>query len=140
MTIDKKSLSERDICTKYITPAIAAAGWDVQTQVREEVSFTAGQIIVKGKTVKRGKAKRADNVRKRDYFTKYGEEARAVLHAMLEKYSDEGIQTLGDITVLKVEPLSGFGTPMEIIQRFGGKDKYLEAVRELEFMLYASAG
>lgn len=62
MTINKKSLSERDICSKYITPALTAAGWDLQTQVREEVSFTDGQIIVKGKTVKRGKPKRADYI------------------------------------------------------------------------------
>lgn len=59
-TPNKKSLSERDICTKYITPAIEQAGWDIHSQVREEVSFTKGRIIVKGKTVKRGKAKRAD--------------------------------------------------------------------------------
>ena len=62
MTINKKSLSERDICSKYITPALTSAGWDLQTQVREEVSFTDGQIIVKGKTVKRGKPKRADYI------------------------------------------------------------------------------
>ena len=62
MTIDKKALSERDICTQFITPAITGAGWDLQTQLREEVSFTAGQIIVKGKIIKRGKAKRADYI------------------------------------------------------------------------------
>ena len=60
--IDLKSLSERDICTKFITPAIEAAGWDIQTQVREEVSLTKGRVIVKGQTVSRGKAKRADYV------------------------------------------------------------------------------
>lgn len=60
--IDKKSLSERDICTKYITPAIKRAGWDELTQIREEVSFTKGRIIVRGKLVTRGKAKRADYV------------------------------------------------------------------------------
>lgn len=53
-------LSERDVCTKLITPALAAAGWDVQTQIREEVSFTKGRIIVRGRLVTRGKAKRAD--------------------------------------------------------------------------------
>lgn len=44
----KKNLSERDICSKYITPAITAAGWDLLTQIREEVSFTKGRIIVRG--------------------------------------------------------------------------------------------
>ena len=58
----KKSLSERDICTKFITPAIKQAGWDVLSQVREEVSFTKGRIIARGKLVTRGKAKRADYI------------------------------------------------------------------------------
>ena len=58
----KKSLSERDICTKFITPAIRQAGWDVLSQIREEVSFTKGRIIVRGKLVTRGKAKRADYI------------------------------------------------------------------------------
>lgn len=60
--LDKKSLSERDICTKFITPALVAAGWDVQTQVREEVSFTKGRIIVRGKMTSRGESKRADYI------------------------------------------------------------------------------
>src|SRR3990167_4952677 len=58
--MDKKSLSERDICTKFIAPAIQRAGWDIQTQVREEVSFTKGRIVVRGKLHSRGKARRAD--------------------------------------------------------------------------------
>lgn len=59
-TIDKKALSERDICTKYIIPAILRAGWNVYTQIREEVTFTKGRIIIKGNNVSRGEAKRAD--------------------------------------------------------------------------------
>ncbi|MDQ3510996.1 MAG: type I restriction endonuclease, partial [Pseudomonadota bacterium] len=55
-------LSERDVCTKFIAPALVAAGWDLQTQVREEVGFTKGRIIVRGRLVTRGKAKRADYV------------------------------------------------------------------------------
>jgi type I restriction enzyme R subunit len=55
-------LSERDICTKFITPALKAAGWDINTQALEEVSFTDGKIIVKGKLVARGKRKRADYI------------------------------------------------------------------------------
>ncbi|MBU2166546.1 MAG: DEAD/DEAH box helicase family protein [Alphaproteobacteria bacterium] len=58
----RSSLSERDVCSKFITPAITGAGWDLQTQIREEVSFTKGRIIVRGKLVTRGKAKRADYV------------------------------------------------------------------------------
>ncbi len=58
----KKPLSERDICTKFITPAVKQAGWDVLSQIREEVSFTKGRIIVRGRLVTRGKAKRADYI------------------------------------------------------------------------------
>ena len=47
---DKRSLSERDICTKFITPALIAAGWDIQAQVREQFYFTKGRVIVRGKT------------------------------------------------------------------------------------------
>ncbi|MEO8481568.1 MAG: DEAD/DEAH box helicase family protein [Acidobacteriota bacterium] len=60
--MDKSNLSERDICTKFITPAVKRAGWDEMSQIREEVSFTKGRIIVRGKLVTRGKAKRADYV------------------------------------------------------------------------------
>jgi type I restriction enzyme, R subunit len=59
---NKKDLSERDICTKYITPALEQAGWDLQKQVREEVSFTDGRIYVKGNLSVRGKRKRADYI------------------------------------------------------------------------------
>ena len=61
-TVNKKELSERDICTKYITPAVERAGWDVMTRVREEFPLTDGQILVRGKRVKRGALKRADYV------------------------------------------------------------------------------
>jgi len=60
--MNKKQLSERDICTKFITPSLRLAGWDEITQLREEVSFTKGRIIVRGKLVTRGKAKRADYI------------------------------------------------------------------------------
>ena len=55
-------LSERDVCTKFITPALSSAGWDLHTQIREEVSFTKGRIIVRGKLHSRGKGKRADYI------------------------------------------------------------------------------
>ncbi|MFA5700490.1 MAG: type I restriction endonuclease [Desulfuromonas sp.] len=58
----KKDLSERDICSKFITPALLHSGWDLHAQIREEVTFTAGRIIVRGKLYSRGKAKRADYV------------------------------------------------------------------------------
>lgn len=65
---------------------------------------------------------RANNVKKRDYFTKYGEQARAVLNALLDKYADEGINSIENARILKLEPFSNMGTPMEIINHvFGGK-------------------
>jgi len=60
--MNKKSLSERDICTKFITPSIVAAGWNVDTQIREEVGFTDGRIYVRGKIHTRGTQKRADYI------------------------------------------------------------------------------
>ena len=60
--MSEPSLSERDVCTKIITPAVERAGWDIQSQVREEVSLTAGRVMVRGQLVARGKAKRADYV------------------------------------------------------------------------------
>ena len=60
--MDKKKLTERDICTKFITPSLVASGWDIQTQIREEVSFTKGRVIVRGRMVKRGTPKRADYI------------------------------------------------------------------------------
>jgi type I restriction enzyme, R subunit len=66
--MNKKSLSESDICAKFITPALIGAGWDEALQIRREVSFTAGRIIVRGKLVTRGKAKRADYVLYYEHF------------------------------------------------------------------------
>jgi type I restriction enzyme, R subunit len=60
--MNKKDLSERDICSKFIGPAVKRAGWDGMMQIREEVAFTKGCIIVRGKLVTRGKAKRADYI------------------------------------------------------------------------------
>lgn len=60
--IDKKKLSERDICSKYITPAIIKAGWDLLSQIREEVTFTKGRVIVRGKLHTPDEQKRADYI------------------------------------------------------------------------------
>ena len=60
--MNKKALSERDICTKFITPSLVAAGWDIDSQVREEVGFTDGRIYVRGKLHTRGERQRADYI------------------------------------------------------------------------------
>ena len=82
---------------------------------------------------------RANNVKKRNYFTKYGDQAKQVLEALLDKYADEGITNMESIEVLRVNPFDAFGSPVEIISNFGSKEKYLQAVKELEFELYKTA-
>ena len=82
---------------------------------------------------------RAESVKKRDVFTKYGDKARAVLEALLEKYADGGLRSVESLEILKVVPLTGYGTPVEIVKLFGGKEAYLAAVSELENALYQEA-
>ncbi len=82
---------------------------------------------------------RANNVKKRNYFTKYGEKAKAVLEALLKKYADEGIENIESIKVLQLPTFHKFGSPVEIINLFGGKKKYLDAVVSLEQELYKAA-
>jgi type I restriction enzyme R subunit len=80
---------------------------------------------------------RAENVRKRNYFTKYGEQARSVLNALLDKYADEGVENIEDLKVLRINPFNSIGTPTEIVNDFfGGKQHYEQAIRELETELY----
>ena len=82
---------------------------------------------------------RAEQVRKRNVFGTYGDQARAVLDALLQKYADAGIRSVESLEILKVDPLPALGTPMEIVKLFGGKAKYLAAVRQLETALYLKA-
>lgn len=79
---------------------------------------------------------RANNVKKRNYFTKYGPQAKKVLETLLDKYADEGIQNIESMEILKVKPLTDFGSPVEIIREFGNKAEYLKAIKELENELY----
>ena len=82
---------------------------------------------------------RANNVKKRNYFTNYGNQAKKVLEALLDKYSDEGITNLESMEVLRLNPFDEIGSPLEIIKEFGSKEKYLQAVKELENELYKTA-
>ncbi len=79
---------------------------------------------------------RAENVRKRDVFTKYGPQARAVLDALLEKYRDEGVLNLDDANVLKVTPFTAMGSVVQLIKAFGGKEGFEKAVHEMQDALY----
>lgn len=82
---------------------------------------------------------RANHVKKRNYFAKYGEQVRKVLDVLLDKYAEEGIADLESLDVLRVQPLTDFGSPMEIIRQFGSKAQYLAAVKELKQELYKIA-
>lgn len=82
---------------------------------------------------------RAERVRKRDYFSQYGDRARIVLDALLDKYADGGVSAIEDLNVLKVQPINQLGTPLEIIKLFGSKQDYLKALSELQAELYRQA-
>lgn len=84
------------------------------------------------------KAERANNVKKRHYLFKYSELAQQVLGALLEKYADEGIREIEETKVLQLEEFAKFGSPMKIVKEFGGKEKYQEAIRELENEIYSA--
>jgi type I restriction enzyme R subunit len=81
---------------------------------------------------------RADGVKKRNVFSMYEEKAREVLGILLDKYADQGLETIEKIDVLRLDPFTQIGTPIEIVKSFGGRDKYLEAVQKLETALYAT--
>jgi type I restriction enzyme R subunit len=82
---------------------------------------------------------RAMNVKKRNYFAKYGEQAQLVLKALLDKYADKGIENIESARVLELAPINDFGTPAEIVKLFGGPTQFRNAVKELESELYSRA-
>ncbi len=82
---------------------------------------------------------RAENVRKRDVFSRFGPQARAVLDALLQKYQDEGVVDLGDPRILQIPPIDSIGTPVELIRQFGSKAGFEQAVHELQDALYEVA-
>ena len=92
------------------------------------------------------RSERANNVKKRSYFAKYGGLARGVLEALLDKYADDGILAIEEgvdskkiVDFLKVPPFDKIGLPVQIVREFGGKEKYLKAVKELEEQIYQTA-
>jgi type I restriction enzyme R subunit len=82
---------------------------------------------------------RADNVRKRNVFTKYGPQARAVLEGLLQKYQDQGVINLDDPRVLTISPFNTMGTPIELLRQFGTVADFEHAVHELQSELYTRA-
>ncbi len=79
---------------------------------------------------------RANNVRKRDFLNRYGEYARRVLEILLDKYMNDGIYEIEKTEILKLDPFNKFGKPAKIASYFGGKEGYLNAVKELEEEIY----
>jgi len=80
---------------------------------------------------------RANEVKKRNYFTKYSDTAQKVLNALLDKYADAGVEEIESLNVLKVKPLDQLGSPMEIVKRgFGSKKEYQQAISDLEDEIY----
>ena len=82
---------------------------------------------------------RAENVKKRDVFTKYGPQARAVLDALLAKYADEGVLNFDDANVLKIAPFNTMGSVVQLIKAFGDRRDFEQAVHELQSALYQEA-
>ena len=82
---------------------------------------------------------RAENVKKRDVFSKYGPAAQEVLNALLDKYADSGIYEIEDMDVLKLNPFTRYGKPSKIASLFGGKQGFLQAVSELKRYIYEVA-
>ena len=82
---------------------------------------------------------RAENVKKRDLFHKYGPQAQQVLEALLDKYANEGISQLENSKVLGLDPFRQMGAPAKIATFFGGKQQYNQAIKELEDLIYSIA-
>ena len=82
---------------------------------------------------------RANNVRKRNYFAKYGALAQQVIHKLLDKYEEQGLTQIEKGSVLKVKPLNELGSPVQLVRAFGNKTAFDEAMQELENEIYKSA-
>lgn len=112
---------------------------DLREQVGHDVDLfdLVLHIAYDKKPIKR--MDRADAVKRSTYLNKYQGKAREVVEALLDKYADTGIDSVEDIEVLKVDPFRQYGAPLEIVNWFGGADKYREAVSELEKEIYEGA-
>ena len=82
------------------------------------------------------KKERAENVKKRHYLYKYSDTAQAVISALLDKYANDGIKEIEETKILQLKEFAQIGSPMKIVKAFGGKEKYLKAVQELENEIY----
>jgi type I restriction enzyme R subunit len=113
--------------------------YDLQEQVGKDLDpfDLIAHIAFDAKPLTR--KERAMKVKKRNYFTKYAEQARNVLNALLDKYADKGIENIESNRVLELSPINDFGTPAEIVKMFGGPVHFRKALKELENELYRTA-
>ncbi len=124
-----------------ITDLLRDSGIDLQALKRERSiedvdDFDFICYIAYGKKALT-RQERANNVKKRDVFNKYGADARKVLEALLDKYADDGITQLENKAVLRLDPFRQMGSPANIAKLFGGNQQYVEAVKELESLIYS---
>lgn len=140
-TIDTFSLKWREAKRKgEITDLLKESGIDIEAlkhdQDMDEVDdfdFICHIAFGKKPLTRR---ERAEQVKQRDVFSKYGDQAKKVLEALLEKYMNDGISELENTNVLFNEPFKRMGSPANIAKMFGGRNEYLKAVRELQNMIY----
>lgn len=140
-TIDTFSLKWREAKRKgEITDLLKESGIDIEAlkhdQDMDEVDdfdFICHIAFGRKPLTRR---ERAEQVKKRDVFSKYGDQAKKVLEALLEKYMNDGISELENTNVLFNEPFKRMGSPANIAKMFGGRNEYLKAVRELQNMIY----
>ena len=85
------------------------------------------------------RSERANNVRKRDYLSQYEGLAREVLSALLDKYAEDGIANLEGMQVLTIDPFRNLGSTKNIVNAFGGREKYMNALKSLQAELYKAA-
>lgn len=125
----------------FILEELAAQGVmlsELQSDIGQELDpFDLILHVAFGKKKLLTRQERANNVRKKNYFSKYSEKARKVLEGLLDKYADSGIEHIEDVNILTISPFSSLGSPMEIISEFGGREKYFEALEGLEREIYA---
>lgn len=110
-------ITEADTCRKYVLPKLIQAGWDDDPHsFTEQKTFTDGRIVVAGNKTRRRPQKWADQLRKdkKDFFTKFGSKARAILNELLDNYSEHGAAQFVIPDVLKVPPIFDRGNVIEI--------------------------
>lgn len=130
-TSDKKKTIEES----FMTMGIDLKALKVDQGMKDVDDFDFICYVAYGKKPLTRK-ERANNVKKKDFFSKYSADAQAVLDILLDKYMNQGITEVEDIKVLSLADFANYGKPAKIVKLFGGKEQYVAAVRELEASIY----